>query len=70
MVMIYLRQMIFYFLSFKVSNYFFGKWRFIPIIYRLPTHFAAAGGQDAILPYLEDNCADFKAFDSISNQFF
>ena len=40
------------------------------IIYRLPTHFAAAGGQDSILPYLEDNCADFKAFDSISKQIF
>ena len=42
---------------------------FIYIINRLPTHFAAAGGQDGILPYLEDNCADFKAFDSISKHF-
>jgi ankyrin repeat protein len=32
-------------------------------IHRLPTHFAAAGGHESILPYLHDNCADFKAFD-------
>ena len=33
------------------------------IFHRLPTHFAARGGQGSILPFLQDNCADFRAFD-------